>query len=274
VFFLTEMYEAHPKYEIRLLPAALSSLGRVIFAIAIIGLGVETIVCAHEASRSLGPQYQVIPVIPWLPAIPWLAYLFGMILVLCALGLFSPRTIRTAALLLGGLLFVCTIILDVPKNLADLGNISLRTGVFEPLSLACLAWLLPDPRQTPLWLARASRYLLGISLIVFGVDHFLALIFIANLIPHWIPFHVFWVAFFGVAFIAAGLSIGFNIRSQWGAAGLGLMFAIWVFTLHLPRVLGLYGIPGAQRNPNEWSSLLIAIALWGGLWALARQEAG
>jgi uncharacterized membrane protein len=247
-------------------------LGRAIFALAILGLGVETIVCARAASRALGPQYQVIPVIPWLPAISWLAYLFGTILVLCALGLLSTRTIRAAAMVLGGLLFVCTLILDVPKNLADIGNISLRTGVFEPLSLACLAWLLPDPKETPRWLLLVSRYLLGISLIVFGVDHFLALIFIANLIPHWIPFHVFWVAFFGVAFVAAGLSIGFNLLSRWSSAGLGLMFAIWVFTLHLPRVLGLYGIPGAQRNPNEWSSLLIAIALWGGLWALARPE--
>jgi uncharacterized membrane protein len=253
-------------------PSALPILGRSIFALAILGLGVETIVCAGEVSRSLGPQYQVIPVIPWLPAISWLAYLFGTILVLCALGLLSTRTIRGAAILLGSLLFVCTLILNVPKNLADIGNISLRTGVFEPLSLACLAWLLPDRTQMPPWLSLVSRYLLGISLIVFGVDHFLALIFIANLIPHWIPFHVFWVAFFGVAFIAAGLSIGFNLLSRWSSAGLGLMFAIWVFTLHLPRVLGLYGIPGAQRNPNEWSSLLIAIALWGGLWALARPE--
>jgi hypothetical protein len=269
------MHEAHPKYESRLVATAreLSSLGRVIFPLAILGLGVETIVCAREASRALGPQVQVIPVIPWVPAIPWLAYLFGAILVLCAVGLLSRRTIQAAAMLLGGLLFVCTLILDVPKSAADIGNISLRTGVFEPLSLACLSWLLPGSKQTPAWLARASRYLVGISLIIFGVDHFLALIFIASLIPHWIPFHVFWVAFFGVAFVAAGLSIGLNILSRWGAAGLGLMFAIWVVTLHLPRVLGLYGIPGATHNPNEWSSLLIAIALWGGLWALARPDA-
>jgi hypothetical protein len=52
------------------------------------------------------------------------------------------------------------------------------------------------------------------------------------------------------------------LLQRWGAAGIGLMFAIWVFTLHLPRVLGLYAIPGALHNSNEWSSLFIAIALW------------
>src|SRR5271168_2188975 len=108
-------------YESRLEPPSiLSSLGGAIFSLAIAGLGVETIVCARAASRSLGAQYAVIPVIPWLPAIPWLAYLFGAILVLCALGLLSSRTRRTAALLLGGLLFVCTLILDVPKNVAHI----------------------------------------------------------------------------------------------------------------------------------------------------------
>ena len=48
------------------------------------------------------------------------------------------------------------------------------------------------------------------------------------------------------------------------------MFAIWVVTLHLPRTLGLYAIPGVTRNSDEWSSLFIAIALWGGSWAIAQ----
>jgi hypothetical protein len=251
---------------------ALLGLGRCIFAAAIIALGIETIVCVQNVSHALGVQYSVIPVIPWLPAVPWIAYLFGAIWAFCGLGFLSGRTRRPAALIFGGLFFVLTLILDVPKNAANIGNISLRTGVFEPFSLACLAWLLPGPGAIPGWLERLGRYLLAISLIVFGVDHFLALGFIATLIPRWIPWHVFWVAFFGVAFIASGVSIGLNVLQRWGAAGLGLMFGIWVFTLHLPRVLGVYGIPGAPHNPNEWSSLFIAVALWGGLWSLARNS--
>ncbi len=105
---------------------------------------------------------------------------------------------------------------------------------------------------------------------MFGVDHFLALRFIAGLIPGWIPWHVFWVAAFGVGFIAAGLSFALNVLVRRAAVCIGLMFAIWVFTLHFPRVLGIYKIPGAAGNPDEWSSLLIAAGLWGGLWTLAR----
>ena len=253
---------------------ALLSSGQVLFSLAIISLGIETWTCARYVSHSLGPRYNVLPVLPWLPAIPWLAYLFGAIWVACGVGLIFHRTLRTAAITLSGLLFLSALSLDVPKNAANIGNISLRTVVFETLATASLAWLLQGRSATPSFLTRGSRYLLALSLIVFGVDHFLALAFIATLLPGWIPWHVFWVAFFGAAFIAAGLSIGLNFVSRWGAACIGLMFAIWVVTLHLPRVLGLYGIPGAPRDPNEWSSLLIAIALSGGFWALARAHVG
>jgi uncharacterized membrane protein len=245
-------------------------LGPAVFSLAFAALGIETLMYARVSSHALGPQYNVIPVIPWLPAIPLVAYAFGGILVLCAAGLLLRRIARTAGMTLGGLLFLCTLGLEVPKYAVDPSSMSLRTGVFEPLALACLAWLALGLGVTPNWFARTSRYLLALSLIVFGVDHFLALAPIASLIPVWIPWRVFWVAFFGAAFIASGLSIAFNWLLRAGAAGLGTMFAIWVLTLHVPRVLGLYGIPGAPTNPNEWSSLFIAIGLWGGLWGLAR----
>jgi len=145
--------------------------------------------------------------------------------------------------------------------------------VFETFSLASLAWLLPGIGASPDWLARGSRYLLAVSLIVFGIDHFLALAPIGTLLPAWIPWYVFWVALFGVAFVAAGLSIGGSFLERWSAAGIGLMFGIWVVTLHLPSVLGLYGIPGAPGDPDECSSLFIAIALWGSPWTLARWAA-
>ena len=245
-------------------------MGRVVFSLAIIGFGIETLLFARDATHSLGPQHEVIPVIPWLPAIPWLAYLFGAIWIACGVGILVRGCWRLAAMVFGALLLACTLILIVPKYAVALGDMSLRTVVFEPLSLACLAFLLADDvGANRSWLARLSRYVLAVSLLVFGVDHFLALGFIAALIPAWIPLHIFWVAFFGLVFIAAGLSIGLNILPRWGAAGAGWMFCVWVFTLHLPRVAGLYGIAGAPHSPNEWSSLLIATALWGGLWALA-----
>ncbi|HLM97659.1 MAG TPA: hypothetical protein VK335_00150 [Bryobacteraceae bacterium] len=248
------------------------TIGRYVFTFAIVAVGVETWVIARQVAHPLGPQYGLISVLPWLPAIPWVAYVFGAIWICCGVGLLFERTVRMAALVLGTLLFLCALILDAPKSAVDIGDVSLRTTLFEPLSIACLAWLAPSRGAIPDWLARGSRYLLAASLIIFGVDHFIVLAFIATLIPAWIPWPTFWSAFFGVAFSAAGLSIGLNWLPRAGAIGIGLMFGIWVVTLHVPRVLGLYGIPGAPTNPDEWSSLFIAVALWGGPWAMARSD--
>lgn len=251
------------------------SLGRPVFSLAIIGLGIETVVCAQRVSfLSLpsNPRFEVIPVLPFLPPIPWLAYLFGVVLAICGVGLLFKRTGRIAAMVVGSLMLLGAVLLDAPKNAAVPGSMSLRTVVFEPLAIATLAWLLLGPSKTPRWLEPSSRYLLALSFIVFGVDHFLALAPIGTLVPPWIPWHVFWIGFFGAGFIAAGVSIATGFLIRWGAACIGLMYAIWVFTLHLPTVLGLYVIPGRQDIPALWSSLLIAIALWGGSWALARNR--
>jgi uncharacterized membrane protein len=242
--------------------ARLLRLGLPIFALAIIALGVETVVCAHRVDPLSG-NYRVVPVIPWVPAIPRVAYLSGAIWVACGIGLLAPGARRTAGFLFGSLFLLCTLLLDVPKYAEHLGDMSLRTAVFEPISLACIALLIAGR------LTVVSRYLLALSLIVFGVDHFLALVGIGNLLPAWIPWHLFWVELFGAVFIVSGLSVAIDYLRRPGLAGLGLMFAIWVLTLHLPRVLGLYGVPGAPRDPNEWSSFFIAVALWGGPWALA-----
>lgn len=232
----------------------LFGLGRAVFALAIIALGIEALVSTGSPMGTLNRFGAVI----------------GPVLVACGVGLLFQRSMRTAAAVLGSVLLLYTLVFEVPRYVAMPGNMSFRTTVFEPLSLATLAWLLPGRNAIPNWLARASRYLLAVSFIVFGVDHFIGLGFIGTLVPNWIPWHAFWVALFGAGFIAAGASIAFDFLLRWGAAGIGLMFASWSFTLHFPRtVLGLSGGAG-PHSPAEWSSLFIATALWGGCWALAR----
>jgi uncharacterized membrane protein len=243
--------------------------GRWIFAFAIAALGAENLFCAHGTYESLGPNSHSMPVLPFMPAIPWLVILFAMLWVACGLGLLVQHWLRASAYTLGATYIFWTLVHVLPKYIASPGDMGLRTVVFEPLSLACIALLLPGPAATPRSLSIACRAVIAIAMIVFGVDHFIGIKFIGSLIPGWIPLHEPWVALFGVVFIAGGIGIGLGILERWSWIAIGTMFAVWVITLHLPRVLGLYGIPGAPRSPDEWSSLFIAVGLWGGPWAVA-----
>jgi uncharacterized membrane protein YphA (DoxX/SURF4 family) len=252
----------------------LAKLGYVLFAIAMIALGVETLALAFvHGTDKLGHGYDAIPVLPFLPPMPWLAYLVSAIWIVCGIGLLRAESARNCATILGSMLLVFALFLDAPRAAAHFASISLRTVVFEVIALASLAWMVTGRSSAPA-LFTAGRYLFALSLIVFGVDHYLALAPIAALIPGWIPGHVFWVAFFGTGLIAAGIAISIGYLAVPAAALIGLMYAIWVITLHLPRTLGFYGIPGAVRDPGEWSSLFIAVALWGGSWALVAVTGG
>jgi uncharacterized membrane protein len=247
----------------------LERFGRLLFSLAIIGIGIETLICSYVSSHSPGPYYKVVPVIPWLPAIPILAYLVGAILVLCGAGLLFQRTLVVSSITLGALMLLCGLAFDLPRR-PNLMSAEWRTNVLEPITIGSLAWLAPGLGGIPRWLHRASRYLLAFALIIFGIAHFQVLTFIASMVPGWIPWHWFWSVFFGVAFIAAGASLATGFLQRWAALGMGLMFALWTLTIHLPPVLNSFRIPGATQDPDKWSDVSIVVALWGGSWALAR----
>jgi uncharacterized membrane protein len=247
----------------------LGRFGRLLFSLAIIGIGVETLVCSYVSSHSPGPYYKIVPVIPWPPAIPSLAYPLGAILVLCGAGLLFQRTLVVSSITLGALMLLCGLAFDLPRR-PNLMSAEWRTNVLEPIAIGSLAWLAPGLGGIPRWLHKASRYLLAFALIIFGTAHFQVLTFIASMVPGWIPWHWFWTVFFGVAFISAGVSFATGYLQRWAALGVGLMFALWLVTIHLPPVLNYLRTPGATQNPDKWSDVFIVAALWGGSWALAR----
>src|SRR6266446_2225104 len=247
----------------------LGRFGRLLFSLAIMGIGVETLICSYASSHLLGPHYKVVPVIPWLPSIPSLAYPVGAILVLCGVALLFRRTLVVSSITLGAVMLICGLAFDLPRR-PNLMSAEWRTNVLEPITIGSLAWLAPGLSGIPRWLYRTSRYLLAFALIVFGIAHFQVLTFIASLVPGWIPWHRFWTVFFGVAFISAGVSFATGFLQRWAALGVGLMFALWTVTIHLPPVLNSFLTPGAPQDADKWSDVFIVAALWGGSWALAR----
>jgi putative oxidoreductase len=241
----------------------LERFGRLLFALAIIGMGVATLIVI--SGHSLGSQ-KVVRVIPWPLAIPSLVYPLGAILTLCGAGLLFRRSALVSSIVLGAVMLLCALVFDARHP--DLMSPEWRTNVLEPIVIGCLAWLAPG--GIPEWLHRTSRYLIAFSLIVFGIAHFQILTPIAMMVPGWIFWHQFWVVFFGAAFIAAGISFATGFLQRWAAFGLGLMFALWLITVHLPPILNYLHNPGAPQDPDKWSDVFIVAALWGGFWALTR----
>jgi len=145
----------------------LERFGRLLFSLAIIAAGIETLICSYAFSHSPGSHYKVVPVIPWLPAIPGLAYLVGAILVLCGAGFLFQRTLVVSSITLGALMLLCGLAFDVPRH-PNLMSPEWRTNALEPMVIGSLAWLAPGLCVIPRWLDRTSRYLLAFALIVFG----------------------------------------------------------------------------------------------------------
>src|SRR5438552_18777699 len=160
----------------------LGRFGRLLFSLAIIGIGVETLICSYVSSHSLGPHYKVVPVIPWLPAIPSLAYLVGAILILCGASLLFQRTLVVSSITLGVLMVLCGLAFDVPRR-PDIMSAEWRTNVLEPIAIGSLAWLAPGLGGIPGWLHKASRYLLAFALVVFGMATFR----FSPSLPAWCP---------------------------------------------------------------------------------------
>ena len=105
----------------------------------------------------------------------------------------------------------------------------------------------------------------ALLLIVFGIDHFLYTDFVATLVPVWIPGHVFWTYFAGIALIGSGVGILIPQTRKVVAILLGIMLFIWFLILHIPRA----AVAPATDNGNELTSVFEALAFSGIAFVIA-----
>ena len=81
--------------------------------------------------------------------------------------------------------------------------------------------------------------LFAIPMAVFGADHFVAAGFVASIVPSWIPWHLFWAYFVGVALLAGALSLATTIQWRLAAASFAMMFLIFELTMHIPNLIAV-----------------------------------
>ena len=243
-------------------------LGRYFFSIPMVFFGIQY----FRYGRFVGG---LPPVPPWAPGGVAGAYVAGILLVAGGLSILTGKMARCGAALIGIFFLLCVVVLHGPRIHGILYSGVDRTRAFEPLALcgAAFALISTVPRDRKIsapsastsdWVTPMGRWLFALSMIVFGVQHFLYAAFIATLIPSWIPAHLFCVYFTGTGMIVVGLAIIVKVLGRLAATWLGIMFLLWVVVLHVPRAAA------ALHNGDEWNSAFVALAFSGASFIVAQ----
>jgi uncharacterized membrane protein YphA (DoxX/SURF4 family) len=238
----------------------LGTLGRICFGIALTAFGILYLLYAHlNNPHVIGP--------PFFPGPVLRAWVVGAILFAAGISIIANRNTRIMATLVGVVLVVQIIYVHGPRLTANVHDPGPWTSGFEVVGLCSGAWALAACKLSSggrkQGLLAAARVGLASLLLVVGVQHFMYAQFVATLVQRWMPWHLFWAYFIGVAFFATALALVTGKVTRLATALLGLMFFLFVISLHLPRVAA------ASQNGNEWTSLFVALAMCGTSWILA-----
>jgi len=236
-------------------PSWLLSSARGLFAVAVVFFGGQHLVYGAFVTRIMPPWP------PWVPATTFLPYAVGVMLVVAGLAMLLARTARCAALLLGFVTLSAALLVALPIAWAHANWGGEWTNVGKALALGggafVLAATLPagaGQAGDPV-LVLIGRLCFSGFLILCGIQHFLWVQFVTQLVPAWIPGSLFWAYFSGGALIAGG--IGLLVVPTRRLAGLltaGMIF-LWLILLHIPRALA------DLHNANESTAVFEAGAM-------------
>jgi len=241
-----------------------TAIGKVFFALAILSIGIVHLV-THNFPTGL------LPVPKDLYFRPVLVYVSGIGLILSGLLILSNKFMKAGAWLAFAIWLIFLLVLHLPILIHTYKKADEWTPLFEDVMLLCGAMILIDVSRTAkksgLKFTAIARYLFAAAMIVFAVLHFIYAGFIATLITSWIPFKLFWAYFVGTAFLAVAVSIITRQLVSVATIALGVIFLLWFFILHLPRVM-------AQIHTEpEWTSLFVVLASSGEAFLIAGSTA-
>jgi len=249
----------------------LSDIGRIFYGISIVALGFLTIYYRDFPYMLVPPKHS------WIPGLPVLAFISGALFILAGTSILFAKKTRPVSLLLGGVLLLIFCLCFIPYQFLS-GSNYMHLGEWEnaekELALAggalVIAGCFPGKNENPLTRFLGKLIPLGaisffITMISFGILHFQFAKEASTMIPSWIPGHMFWIYFAGVALFGSGVAIILRIKTGVIATLLGTMIFTWFIVLHIPRVV----VSPAADMGNEITSALLALAYSGVAFVIA-----
>ena len=232
----------------------LHGLGRIVFALALLGFGIENVLFGH---------YVVARAPAW-PADPSMRFLIasvtGAVFLASGTAMLMGRFVREAGIATAALMLGWMIILRLPGAIAGPAWSGDWTNVLKAATLAsgAIGVAVADGQPTGAvlrMLRTIGPYMAGAFFLLGGIQHFMFAGFVQTLVPRFIPGPYFWTYFAGVALIATG--IGFCVpplRRITGLLAAAMVFS-WVFLVHVPLVYTV--------GPVEWMGVFEALGISG-----------
>jgi uncharacterized membrane protein YphA (DoxX/SURF4 family) len=244
---------------------------RISYGIMIIGLAVQQIFYVDFRTVILPPGFSSIP------AHSFFVYLLSAILIAAGIAIVFNIQARVISLGLGGLFLLLIIFCQIPYEVFDdqyAKHLGTWTQALKELVFCGGAFIvagsLPAEHRNALikFLEKFIQFgpaFVCITMISFGIDHFFYADGVSTLVPNWIPGHLFWTYFAGVALIGSGITIILKIKLKLSAILLALMIFLWLIVLHIPRaIVDPYSLQG-----NEVSSVFEAFGFSGIAYLIA-----
>lgn len=210
---------------------------------------------------------QLVPA--YFPARWFWAYLTGAAMITAGVSLIVNIKARLAAALLGVMLLMFVLLLHVPKIAGDPSTIN-WTRTLQDLAIASTAFMLAGALSKSKIendvldkIAKLSRYVFAILLIVFGVQQFLNLDFLTAKVAPYLPLRIFWVYLTGATMVITGASVLIIKKARLAAFALGTLMLILNLLMHV------YLLASSLHTPLLWTAAMLDLAITCGVFILA-----
>ena len=219
------------------------------------------------------------PVPRWVPGRTVLAYLCTLISLGSGIGLVWRRSATVASRVLFGSLLTWLLVLRLPNLLYQQPVVLVAwalgaTGVMLAAAWVLYTWFASEPDRSRVGFlldansVRVAQMLYGLSLIPFGLAHFVYVDATTVLIPNWLPWHVTLAYLTGATFIGAGLCVSLGVMPRWAAALSTVQMGLFGLIVWVPRLVA------GTLTDFQRGELITTCVLTAGAWVVVDSYRG